>query len=538
MHSRVEWTWSEPRVEALRRRLAEVRTPHELAAINAQILAATGDREAARMTLEKYIQRHARDMATNGHAFFEVVVAALTAAQFVVAQQVITKTLRLRWAISIQLAEDDQSRHAALVRWIAGPLRSTFLFSPRLFNEDFTIGVFSLWVRLLPLFDRYHETLPMRAGQTDLSLWDCGLAPGLSFSDHERSRYLIPDPEFMSKKGYAEARTCIERASVPWEARSPVALWRGATTGTLTKGWRSLQRVKLCEIAGESAGAIDAGITAIVQMRDPRWVEEIRSSGLMRQSIPYFEFGRHKYQIDIDGNSNAWAGLFCKLLTGSPVLKVASPQSYRQWYYDRLVPWVNYVPVRSDMSDLLEKVRWLRDHDERAREIGLRGFELAQSMTFDAETSAAVVRIRAAFAYFAGRAEITAYFGSGCDGNELLTTGWAAAAANGVPTLDAASGQIELAPLGSCDYRLELQVSVSVDVPQRLTVIVNDEIVLETRLRGAMRLRCHLRHQLVMTQPRLRVTLDHAADHLAPDQSQARAGMDLTLHALWLTPCP
>ena len=33
--------------------------------------------------------------------------------------------------------------------------------------------------------------------------------------------------------------------------------------------------------------------------------------------------------------------------------------------------WVHYVPVRRDLSDLKEKVRWLQEHDEEAERIGL-----------------------------------------------------------------------------------------------------------------------------------------------------------------------
>ena len=59
----------------------------------------------------------------------------------------------------------------------------------------------------------------------------------------------------------------------------------------------------------------------------------------MRDYVPEIAFPAYKFQIDIDGNTNSWPGLFQKLLTGSAILKVASPYGYRQWYYDRLRPW-------------------------------------------------------------------------------------------------------------------------------------------------------------------------------------------------------
>jgi len=42
-----------------------------------------------------------------------------------------------------------------------------------------------------------------------------------------------------------------------------------------------------------------------------------------------------------------------------------------QWFYDELVPWEHYVPVAHDLSDLFEKIDWLREHDDEARKISL-----------------------------------------------------------------------------------------------------------------------------------------------------------------------
>ena len=29
-----------------------------------------------------------------------------------------------------------------------------------------------------------------------------------------------------------------------------------------------------------------------------------------------------------------------------------------QWWYDRLIPWKHYIPVRSDLSDVKERFDW------------------------------------------------------------------------------------------------------------------------------------------------------------------------------------
>ena len=102
---------------------------------------------------------------------------------------------------------------------------------------------------------------------------------------------------------------------------------------------------------------------------------------------------RSRYLIDIDGWANSWSGLFQKLLTGSTVLKVASQQGFRQWYYDRLVPWVNYVPVRADFADLDDAIAFVLENDERAREIGEAGRQLALSLNLESEIYGMAARL-------------------------------------------------------------------------------------------------------------------------------------------------
>ena len=54
---------------------------------------------------------------------------------------------------------------------------------------------------------------------------------------------------------------------------------------------------------------------------------------------------------------------FPYLLAGdSLVLKQESP--YYEHFYSKLEPWTHYVPMKRDLSDVVEKVQWARDHDE------------------------------------------------------------------------------------------------------------------------------------------------------------------------------
>jgi hypothetical protein len=71
--------------------------------------------------------------------------------------------------------------------------------------------------------------------------------------------------------------------------------------------------------------------------------------------------------LDIDGTVNAWDGFFWKLGSSSVVLKLES--HWEEWYYDQIEPWVHYIPVKGDGSDLYEKYLWAEANQDKVQEI-------------------------------------------------------------------------------------------------------------------------------------------------------------------------
>jgi hypothetical protein len=62
---------------------------------------------------------------------------------------------------------------------------------------------------------------------------------------------------------------------------------------------------------------------------------------------------------------------------GSVILKVAPRQvADRMWYFPLLQPYVDHVPVKADLSDLEEKIRWCRENDDKCREIAANCLKL------------------------------------------------------------------------------------------------------------------------------------------------------------------
>lgn len=68
----------------------------------------------------------------------------------------------------------------------------------------------------------------------------------------------------------------------------------------------------------------------------------------------------YKYILDVDGNASTWDATAWKLNSGSVIFKTKSP--WRQWFYDDYLPWVHYIPIADDFSDLQEKYQWCECH--------------------------------------------------------------------------------------------------------------------------------------------------------------------------------
>lgn len=83
---------------------------------------------------------------------------------------------------------------------------------------------------------------------------------------------------------------------------------------------------------------------------------------------------KYKYQIDIGGGGGTtWSGLIPKL--SMPGVLLHHETSMKDSYFDQLVPWVHYIPVREDLRDLQQRVRWLQEHDAIAKRVSANADE-------------------------------------------------------------------------------------------------------------------------------------------------------------------
>jgi SAM-dependent methyltransferase len=304
-------------------------------------------------------------------------------------------------AVRLVLGREEEPDNASIVLWSLEPDGgSTFRFSESLSNHPYSAVLLKHWIQEVPLLTNFARANTLGQGRTWLNVGDLGSVSGLAYCDYRQGYYLLPDPIYMQTCAYADAKATFVGKPIPWASRKSIAFWRGQTTGwydaqgNKVRSWGELPRVQLCRLAqSNAADLLDAGLSGLAQVTDEEQREVIQGEGLLKNHVHWSEFQRWKFQIDIDGNTNAWPGMFIKLYSGSPILKVTSPLGFRQWYYDRLTPWKNFVPVEADMSDLLEKIAWLQAHDEHAWQIGETARQLAISMTVEREMDRAMPAI-------------------------------------------------------------------------------------------------------------------------------------------------
>lgn len=180
-------------------------------------------------------------------------------------------------------------------------------------------------------------------------------------------------------------------SQMPWDDKTPTAFFRGTATGGGTT-IETNQRLRLAHLSylwsqdgfyngreneDFSAPYLDAKLTGW-NMRDKKIASEpmtfIKKKDFAfkvgkSNFVPIYEQARFKYLVYVEGHCAACRYSFLMRL-GSVILKVDSQcVADQMWYFPLLRRFVDHVPVKSDLSDLDEQIKWCRDHDSECRQI-------------------------------------------------------------------------------------------------------------------------------------------------------------------------
>lgn len=178
---------------------------------------------------------------------------------------------------------------------------------------------------------------------------------------------LIPDWRSTSKWWSSNIKNIrLISQNLSWDEKKNHALWRGSLTKQI--------RLKLCQIASEHPEYLNAKIN--VKVDDQELQNDLEKQGLFGERVSWNEFLTYKYLPTVDGVCCAAPALQWRLFSHSVALKQESEEI--QWFYRALVPYSHYIPVKNDLSDLIEKIQWAKTHDSLCKEMADRAFEFTR----------------------------------------------------------------------------------------------------------------------------------------------------------------
>ena len=91
--------------------------------------------------------------------------------------------------------------------------------------------------------------------------------------------------------------------------------------------------------------------------------------------VPMTRFLDYKYQLSLDGTVAAYRLPY--LLSGD-ALVLKQTCSYYEHFYRDLVPYQHFLPLKNDLSDVIEQIQWARDHDDEVQRIVRQAQEFTQ----------------------------------------------------------------------------------------------------------------------------------------------------------------
>jgi hypothetical protein len=202
-----------------------------------------------------------------------------------------------------------------------------------------------------------------------------------SFSD-----ILFPNFWYFAKSQRGEDKLSGER--VDWKDRKGAIYWRGSTTGGYaTKGsWKNYHRQRLVDLVhGHGKEPImmyekdhdkdrwnlknstatlyqdlfDVEFTAVIQCEEAA-CEEQKKHFHIAEKEPLINARNKKFALDLDGN--AFSGRYYALLKSNSV--VFKQTIFREWHDERLIPWLHYVPLSMDGTEIFEILRYFTQEGE------------------------------------------------------------------------------------------------------------------------------------------------------------------------------
>jgi hypothetical protein len=181
-------------------------------------------------------------------------------------------------------------------------------------------------------------------------------------------------PLGMTRHYYSSFEDFNKIKDTPWEEKVDTLLWRGACTGVRDGSHHNGSRLTFVKrYALSKRKDIDIGM---VGSCSPFGVslggEYFKHKVNMQDSV------RYKYILSLEGNDVS-TGLKWQLASSSVVF-LATPSTETFAMEGLLVPFIHYIPVENDGSDLEEMLEWAKENDQKAKWISAQATQFMNDL--------------------------------------------------------------------------------------------------------------------------------------------------------------
>jgi hypothetical protein len=176
----------------------------------------------------------------------------------------------------------------------------------------------------------------------------------------------------------------VSREDTPWSLKLNMAVFRGQLTGSRDGFDKSKSdkencyNMRRCRLVYTHANSnlVHARLTSTRKRLPPT----LNGVNLMASKTTIQNLLQYKAIIMLEGNDVA-SGLKWALLSQSVVL-MPTP-THTSWAMEEfLEPWVHYIPLNENATDVDEKMQWVIDHDDIAQRIAERGTLWMEDLVF------------------------------------------------------------------------------------------------------------------------------------------------------------
>lgn len=114
---------------------------------------------------------------------------------------------------------------------------------------------------------------------------------------------------------------------------------------------------------------------------DLEYIETPKFVSSERPPLTWVEYKRkYRYFIDLPGHTyttKLYTMLFCKRLI---FVVFGNTKNYLFQWQKQLQPWIHYIPVKDDLSDLMRNLQWARDNPSECETIVSAAFEFGKKI--------------------------------------------------------------------------------------------------------------------------------------------------------------